>query len=103
MPGQQLPETGGLFSFDKVAHFSVFAILSFLLILGFAKQHTNIKLKEQHVLYGLAISLLYASILELSQALVPDRQMNIFDLIANTTGVISGYLLFLLIYKFSFR
>lgn len=98
-----MPETGNLFSFDKAAHFGVFAILSFLMILGFAKQNTINKLREQHALYGLAISLLYSSILELSQALVPDRQMNIFDLIANTAGVISGYLLFLLIYKFSFR
>jgi VanZ family protein len=103
MPGKQMPDTGNLFSFDKIAHFGVFSILSFMMILGFAKQFANDKLRKRHAIYGLVISLVYASILELSQAIVPDRQMNFLDLIANIVGVISGYLLFLLIYKFSFR
>ncbi|MDZ7606025.1 MAG: VanZ family protein [Cyclobacteriaceae bacterium] len=103
MPGKQLPDTGNLFSIDKIAHFGVFAILSFLMIVGFAKQKTNKDLNKLHALYGLGISMFYASVLELSQAVVPDRQMSMADLIANTLGVIAGYLLFLLIYKFSFR
>ena len=98
-----MPDTGNLFSFDKIAHFGVFAMLSFLMTVGFAKKYTYDKLRKGHSLYGLVISLLYASILELSQAFVPDRQMNLFDLIANTMGVLGGFLLFLLIYKLSFR
>jgi len=103
MPGKQMPDTGNLFSFDKIAHFGVFATLSFLMIIGFAKQNRAKDLNKYHALYGLGISMFYASILELTQAIVPDRQMSLPDLIANTFGVLSGYLLFLLIYKFSFR
>jgi len=103
MPGKQMPDTGNLFSFDKIAHFGVFTILSFLMIIGFAKQYASEKLRNHHAVFGLTISMVYACVLELSQAVIPDRQMNLSDLIANTLGVLSGYLLFLLIYKFSFR
>lgn len=103
MPGQQLPDTGNLFSFDKFAHFGVFSILSFLMTLGFAKQHTSDNLKKHHSKFGLGISMIYASVLEVSQAAIPDRQMSLFDLFANIFGVLFGYLLFLLIYKFAIR
>ncbi len=98
-----MPDTGNLFSFDKIAHFGVFTILSFLMIVGFAKQTANKDLNKLHAFYGLGITFFYAAVLELSQAIIPDRQMSLADLVANTFGTIAGYLLFLLIYKFSFR
>ena len=102
MPGQQFPELGNLFSFDKLAHLGVFALLSFLMIVGFTKQYKYLKLRRYAAKYSLAISLFYASILELGQAIVPDRYANFYDMAFNTVGVILGYLFFLLVYKFSF-
>jgi len=102
MPGQQMPEIGDLFSFDKLAHAAVFCILCFFMIIGFSKQHTYQRFKEHPVKYSLIFSSTYASILELGQALIPERTMDFYDLVFNITGVILGYLTFLIIYKFSF-
>ncbi|MCK5369865.1 MAG: VanZ family protein, partial [Cyclobacteriaceae bacterium] len=44
----------------------------------------------------------YASLLELSQSIIPERYTNFYDLAFNLAGVFIGYVLFLLIYKFSF-
>ena len=102
MPGQQIPDFGDLFSFDKLAHFGVFCILCFLMIIGFSKQYSFPKLKSNPQKYSLIISVSYATVLELGQAFVPDRYANYYDLAFNLIGVAIGYTLFILIYKFSF-
>ena len=102
MPGQQFPELGDLFSFDKLAHTGVFAILIFLMIIGFTKQTKYSKLRQKPVKLSMLISLSYASILELGQAFVPDRYANFFDMAFNLIGVVLGYLIFIIIYKLSF-
>ena len=102
MPGQEMPEIGDLFSFDKLAHLGVFCILCFLMIIGFTKQHQFLKLNQNPVKYSLIISCSYASILELGQAIVPERYANFYDLAFNLGGVIIGYLVYILIYKLSF-
>ncbi|MCK5210143.1 MAG: VanZ family protein [Cyclobacteriaceae bacterium] len=102
MPGQQMPETGDLFSFDKLAHLGVFCILCFLMVIGLAKQYTFPVLKRNPARYSLIISSAYASLLELSQSIIPERYTNFYDLAFNLAGVFIGYVLFLLIYKFSF-
>ena len=102
MPGQQFPTLGNLFSFDKLAHLGVFAVLVLLMIVGFTKQYTFLKLQKNAVKYSLIISLCYASILELGQSLIPDRYANIYDMAFNLIGVMIGYIFFLIIYKLSF-
>ena len=102
MPGQQMPEIGDIFSFDKLAHLGVFSILSFLMIIGFTKQYTFSDLKKNSARYSLIISSAYASVLELGQSIIPDRYANFYDMTFNLIGVFIGYVLFLLIYKNSF-
>ncbi len=102
MPGQQFPELGDLFSFDKLAHSGVFAILTLLMIIGFSKQYTIKVLNEKPIRYSIVISLIYASVLELGQSLIPDRYANLYDMAFNILGVGLGYIIFLLIYKLSF-
>ena len=102
MPGQQMPEIGDIFSFDKLAHLGVFCILSFLMIIGFTKQYTFSTLKKYPVRYSLIISSAYASVLELGQSIVPDRYANFYDMAFNLAGVFAGYILFLLIYKYKY-
>ena len=103
MPGQQFPpRLGDLFSFDKIAHTGVFAILVFLMIVGFTKQNKYIRLRQNPVKYSLVISLSYASILELGQAFIPDRYANFYDMAFNLAGVVLGYFIFIIIYKLAF-
>lgn len=102
MPGQQMPDLGDLFSFDKLAHLGVFCVLSFLMIIGFTKQYTFQRLNGSPIKYALIVSVSYATILELAQGLIPARDLNFYDLLFNILGVLVGYLLFQLIYKISF-
>ena len=102
MPGEKMPETGDLFSFDKIAHTAVFCILTFLMIIGFSKQFKYEKLKNAPLKYSLFFCAIYASTMELGQAMVPDRYANFIDLAFNMLGVLMGYALFLIVYKLSF-
>lgn len=102
MPGQQMPSFGDLFSFDKLAHLGVFCVLCFIMIIGFSKQHTFRKLSNKPIKYSIIISGTYASLLELGQAFAPGRYANFYDLAFNIAGVFVGYILFMLIYKYSF-
>jgi VanZ family protein len=101
MPGRQMPETGELFSFDKIAHLGVFCILNFLMIIGLSKQFTFISLRKNAVSYGTVLSALYAGILELGQSIIPERSSNAADMAFNLAGVFFGFLIFFLVYKFS--
>lgn len=103
MPGRQMPDIGELFSFDKLAHLGVFAVLSFLMIIGFKKQQKYQYLRKNAVLISMLVSMLYASVLELGQSAVPGRYANFYDMMFNSVGVLAGYLGYFLVYKFSFR
>lgn len=101
MPGGAMPETNiwDFLSFDKIAHFSVFAILCFLLILGFSKQYSFLFIRHHAVKLSIIISLLYGTLIELLQTIIPDRGFELPDMLANTIGVFVGWLIFHLIYK----
>lgn len=88
-----------LLSIDKIAHFFVFAVLCFLLILGFSKQYTFIFIRYNAVIMAIVISFVYGLSIELAQILIPDRGAEWADLLANSLGVFTGWFAFYLIYK----
>jgi VanZ family protein len=100
-PGESMPITNvwDIISFDKLAHFFVFAILCFLLILGFSKQYTFPFLRFRAVALAIGISILYGIIIEIGQTFIPDRGLEISDMLANSLGVFAGWFVFYLIYK----
>jgi VanZ family protein len=101
MPGSSMPETDiwDLLSFDKLAHIFVFAVLTFLMIIGFTKQYTYRELRFQPVKYSLIICISYGIFLETIQSLSPGRALEIYDYIANTIGCFTGYGVFYIIYR----
>ncbi len=86
-----LPSFWDLFSLDKAAHATCYAILVFLLIVGFQKQ-TEIKFAFLHFRRAALVSaIIYGGLIELYQAFVlTDRNGDWFDFIANTVGCLIG-------------
>jgi VanZ family protein len=100
-PGDAMPNTDvwDFLSFDKVAHFFVFSVLCLLLIIGFTKQYSFKFIKYNSQKIAVSFSVLYGLLIELGQSLVPGRGLEYADLLANTIGAITGWLIFYLIYK----
>ena len=75
--------------FDKLVHFSLFFGLSILLFRPFKK------LKMRYYLLSPVISIFLGLLLETTQQLVTiSRSSNVFDFLANTTGIAAATLFF---------
>lgn len=93
IPAGELPVKPFLIipNFDKIVHFTLFFIFNLLLLRPFKQ------LKTRYYLVAAAISISVSGILEFSQHFIStSRQSDIFDFIANSTGV----LISLLFYRF---
>jgi len=100
-PGESMPLTNlwEILSFDKAAHFAVFAVFSFLLIVGFSKQYTYMFYRYHAVKLAVLISFGVGLFIEISQAFIPGRGLEIWDMLANSVGAFSGMGIFYLVYK----
>lgn len=100
-PGESMPSTNvwDFLSFDKIAHFFVFAVLTFLFILGFSKQYTFLFFRYNAVYLAISIAMIYGIIIEIGQTFIPERGLEFADMLANSIGVFAGWFVFYLIYK----
>jgi glycopeptide antibiotics resistance protein len=89
-----------LLSFDRFAHLFIFCILVFLMTIGFTKQYSFLFLRFNAANISFLFSFGFSLIIELIQGAIPGRSAELYDVIANSAGCISGYLIFYLIYKF---
>jgi VanZ family protein len=99
LPGQEMPPTGDLLLFDRVAHAFVFMVWVLLLIVGFKKQTTVLYLHYYAERAAIFIALLYSALLEELQFFSAGRTFEWEDLLMNTVGVLMGWILFFIIYK----
>lgn len=75
---------------DKVAHFGIFLILSYLSIPAFNISNWSKKyIIAAAIFYGLALSMLT----EYGQQFVQGRSSDVFDFLADSIGVVFGALL----------
>lgn len=91
-PGKDIPSTG--LPLDKLVHIAIHAGLVFLVILSvFRKQGDIIKMKQLYwVLIGCFI---YGIVIEVVQErLVVLRHADVWDLVANSIGILLGVVLF---------
>lgn len=83
--------------FDKIVHFGLYFILSLLLASGF-KQMKNEFISKKYIYLSSIISILYGLLMELIQKfLCTDRSIDIYDLVANFSGILIGLILYPLI------
>lgn len=89
-PGSALPEVS-VFSFqDKLIHFFLFFVLSYLSIgLGIRKKKEVWRSKRLWINF-LVLSVLPSIGLETAQHLIPYRSLDLNDLIFNVLGIFSG-------------
>ncbi len=86
----------GILFFDKFMHLIEFAVLGFLLSLGFFLLKTSFKRKFAWVF---CIGSFLAGLDELHQFFVPSRTMDALDIAADIAGIIAGFFAFILIYN----
>lgn len=98
IPGRNVPQSPYI-SFDKLFHAAIFGCLAFQMIIGLKKQYTFKRLRYQAVPFSIIFSIFYGLLMELLQGLIlADRSFDMLDAMANTIGVMVGWLLFELIF-----
>lgn len=100
-PGVYIPQEFDwkLIREDLLAHFFVFAVLVFLMMQGFTRQHTNASLRSNASVYAVVIAVVYGGVLEVIQGFIPERSFDYFDMVANAVGSFSGWGAFTLMSK----
>ena len=100
-PGHSMPDLSiwDLLSFDRFAHLFVFCVLVFLMTIGFTKQYTFLFLRFNAAKLSFLFSFSFSLFIELLQGVIPGRSAELYDVIANSTGCLTGTLIFYLIYK----
>jgi len=88
MSGKAIPQFSfsSLFQIDKLVHFTLFFVLSWLLVKSFNIQTSYPSLKINSIRKAFLISFLYGFTLECLQYFVPDRNFDLLDIVANTAG-----------------
>ena len=71
---------------DKFYHFAAYAILSF--------NFWFISIQKLHFLVGIFLLIFYGILIEFFQGFVPGRNPSFYDALANSVGVLIGFLLF---------
>lgn len=99
IPGNKIPEVN-VVSADKIVHFGVYGLLSFLLLFGFYRAseiELTIKLKRLVI----ASSIFYGVLIEILQGTVfVGRSMDVYDMVANSIGAFVGLAGFSIYKKF---
>ena len=102
LPSSSMPSLSiwELFSFDSFAHAFLFAVLTYLMIVGLKKQYTYPKLKHYAIRTALLISSMFGVCIELLQHhFISGRQGDIIDVLSNTIGCLLGIVIFKWIYQ----
>lgn len=96
MPGNYIPKITPFldwFSPDKLVHLFLFGIYAFLLLEGFSRQDRFPVLKKHPILISLLIGIVFAFLIEAMQKyVIPGRNGNLYDFLADAIGSLLGYL-----------
>ncbi|MFN8416783.1 MAG: VanZ family protein [Cytophagaceae bacterium] len=85
LPGKSIPSVS-LFRFDKLIHAFIFGVFAALCLYGLHKYKESVTFKEW-LFIGL-FTIIWSVSIEGMQSLIPDRSADLYDVIANTVGVL---------------
>lgn len=92
-------DTAHFISLDKVVHFSMYFVLTFMWAVEGLKQYRFRWWRYNSVKLSLIFCILLGVVLELVQLyLLPDRDFDYYDVLANTLGAIGALIFFRIIY-----
>lgn len=100
-PGTQVPETPDVIGFDKIVHFVLFLILTFLWNRTWnsngrqAQKLKKSKLATNYLVFGI----FFAILVEYLQQFIPDRSFDYGDMVANITGGTFGTFCFYILHR----
>lgn len=101
IPGTYVPKVQSFWewlSLDKIVHLLIYAILVYLLIRGFTKQSSFIKLQQYAIYFALIFGIFFGLFTEVLQKFVfIGRYASVYDFIANTLGCLLGLTVYSLI------
>lgn len=102
-PGKNLPKVDLFLSADKLIHFGVFAVLTFLWArVGTIGTHGEIKWKKLSTNL-LVITIIFPILVEYLQKHVPNRSFEYEDILANLIGGVIGFIGFIILHKANSR
>jgi VanZ family protein len=80
---------------DKVIHFGMYFIFSFLMMHDFSNSKKKTFALKQVIIFSVAVAIFYGGIMELLQSIPRlHRTTDIFDFIANATGSLTAVILY---------
>jgi len=92
IPSEKIPQPPDWnISFDKVVHFILFAVFSFLLLCVTSQRKSN---NAYNLLIIVVLALIYGLLMEAVQLMVPRREFHLLDIIADSLGVLAGFMFF---------
>jgi glycopeptide antibiotics resistance protein len=65
-----------------------------ILAWGFSRQKQNKVANNKSKYFALTISLVYSTSLEFLQKVIPGRYFDVYDIIANSSGIFAGLIIF---------
>ncbi len=93
IPGNDLPKINNIPNLDKIVHFSLYSVLSFLCLSTLSSSKRKI---DKKIVLGIIFSI--GVFVEIMQGLLPiQRSFSFFDMMANTCGILAGLLVFSLL------
>ncbi len=101
LPGCYIPKVTSLLDWlspDKLVHLFLFGIFVILYIEGFSRQMQQAVLRKYAVGFSMLIGMVFAVLTEAMQKyIIPGRNGNIYDFLADLLGLLLGYMLWRLI------
>lgn len=86
---------------DKTVHFGMFLVLCLLMSIGLSKQNRLSSVRYNAGKVSILVSIGYGLLIEIVQFLLPYRSFSMQDLLADSAGVLAGYGIFHIIYKYN--